>query len=205
MKGFFITIEGPDGSGKTTQAKLLVKYFKKNGYNILHTREPGGTAVGEGIRKLLLSTKYKLLPLTEVFLYQAARSQHIFEKIIPSLKQKKIVISERYTDASLAYQGYGRRLGTKLVSLLNKISTNNLIPDLTILLDINPQKALMRIKKTIKDRLEREDVIFHNRVRKFYRFLAKKNPKRIKIVNANKTVLEVHNDILKIIKCLLKI
>ena len=131
-KSFFITFEGSDGCGKTTQSVLLIKKLKNMGYDVVHTREPGGTVVAEALRKILLNPKSKISPLTELLLYESCRAQHTEEIIIPALKLEKIVICERYADATVAYQGFGRGLDIKMVMNLNKIATNNLVPDLTV-------------------------------------------------------------------------
>jgi len=203
-EGLFITFEGPDGSGKTTQSTLLVKYLVKKGYNVFHTREPGGTSLAEFLRGVLLRPDAKIAPVTELLLYSAARAQHTYELIKPALSFKKIVICERYTDATVAYQGYGRGLDLKLIEQLNKIATGGLKPDLTIILDIPVEKGLMRVEKGRKtDRLENEDIMFHKRVRRGYWAIAKKSQKRVKIINSLGNTQKTHYKILGLVNKLL--
>jgi dTMP kinase len=201
-KRFFIVFEGPEGAGKTTQAKLLYKYLKNKGYDVQLTREPGGTKLAEKIRKIILSPKMKISPMTELLLYEAARVQHIEEVIKPSLQKNKIVISDRFADASVVYQGYARGLGVKLVEKLNKLVVNKFYPNITFVLDISPQKGLRRIKfgrKTNLDRVEKESMKFHIKIREGYLNLAKKR-KNFYIINVeNKTLQEVHSVIVSIL------
>lgn len=195
-KGIFITIEGPDGCGKTTQSLLLVKYLRSRGYNVVHTREPGGTSLAEFIRDVLLNKSAKIAPLTELLLYSAARAQHTLEKIIPALKRRKIIVCERYTDATVAYQGYGRGLNLDLIEKLNTIATGGLKPDLTLILDLPVKTGFSRIrKKRTRDRLENESYKFHTRVRKGYLQIALSEPERVKVIDATKSIPEVHSEI----------
>ena len=198
-KGSFITIEGGVGSGKTTQSRLLKEYLEKLGRKVLLTREPGGTLFAESIRKILLSPDSRPVPLSELFLYEAARSQHMEEFIIPALKAGKVVICDRFTDATVAYQGYGRKLDIKLINRLNKEATFGISSNLTIYLDIDSKKGLNKAKFLDKesygsdgDRIERESVLFHNNVRKGYLNQAKKYHKRIKVIKTQSTPLKTH-------------
>ncbi|MDR1663125.1 MAG: dTMP kinase [Endomicrobium sp.] len=198
-KGIFITIEGGEGSGKTTQSRLLKEYLEKLGRKVLLTREPGGTLFSESIRKILLSPGSRPVPLSELFLYEASRAQHMDEFVIPALKAGKVVICDRFTDATVAYQGYGRNLNIKLINRLNKEATFNVMPNLTIYLDIDPKKGLNKAKILDKesygpdgDRIERESVSFHNSVRKGYLNQAKKCHKRIKVIKIRSTPLKTH-------------
>jgi len=205
-KGVFITIEGPDGSGKTTQSKLLVEYLKKKGYSVVHTREPGGTSLAEFLREIILNPNLKIAPVTELLLYSASRAQHTIELIEPSLQEGKIVVCERYTDATMAYQGYGRGLDKKLIKQLNKISTGGLTPDLTIILDVPVEKGLERIRKgRTHDRLEKESLEFHRRVRKGYLTLAKESPEKIKVVSSSENINLTHKRIVKVVEKFLKL
>ncbi|MDI6641065.1 MAG: dTMP kinase [Elusimicrobiota bacterium] len=200
MKGIFITFEGPDGSGKSTQVELLVNYLRLRGYDVVHTREPGGTSLAEFLRDVLLKVDANISPTTELLLYAASRAQHTSELIRPALKLGKIVLCERYTDATVAYQGYGRKINLKLVHQLNKIATDGLTPDLTILLDLPVEKGLKRIKKgRIKDRFEREELSFHRRVRSGYLSIAKLEPKRIKVISSLGSIENTHKKIIKIV------
>ena len=201
-KGLFIVFEGPEGAGKTTQAKLLYRYLKNKGYDVVLTREPGGTKLAEAVRKIILSPKMKIYPMTELLLYEAARAQHIEEVIKPNLQKNKIVISDRFADASVVYQGYARGLGVEFVEKLNKLVVCNVEPDITFLLDISPKEGLQRIKfnrKTSFDRLEKESLKFHIKIREGYLNIAKKR-KNFYIINVeNKTFQEVHTIIVDIL------
>ncbi|MDR1695309.1 MAG: dTMP kinase [Endomicrobium sp.] len=194
-KPLFITIEGGEGSGKTTQSILIKEYLEKKGFKVLRTREPGGTVLAESIRQLLLNPDSNLTPLSELLLYEAARSQHISEIVAPALKKGKIVICDRFTDATVAYQGYGRKLDLPLINKLNASAASGLTPVLTIYLDIEPGVGLSKAKKLDKesygksgDRIERESLQFHKDVRKGYLLQAKKYPKRIKVIKTNPDV-----------------
>jgi len=201
-KGLFIVFEGPEGAGKSTQATLLYKYLRNKGYDVVLTREPGGTKLAEAVRKIILSPKMKIYPMTELLLYEAARAQHIEEVIKPSLQKNKIVISDRFADASVVYQGYARGLGTKFVEKLNKLVVCGCLPDITFVLDIPPKKGLKRIKlnrKTSFDRLEQENIKFHTKIREGYLNLAKKR-KNFYIINVeDKTSQEVYSIIISIL------
>lgn len=199
----FITFEGGEGSGKSTQIKLLKKALQKKGYTVFFTREPGGTVIGDQIRHILLDTKNKkMVPLTELLLYEAGRAQHVEEVIRPALKKRKIVISDRFFDATTVYQGVARHLNSSLVQNLNRIATGGLKPDLTIILDIPVGAGLKRIQKGrhALDRIEVEKQSFHEAVRKGYLKLAKAEPKRVKIINALASVEEIHKNILNIVE-----
>lgn len=172
-KGLFVVFEGPDKSGKSTQARLLADTLRGRGHEVLHTREPGGTSVAEGVRKVLLDPTLTIDPLAELFLYEASRAQHTNEKIIPALKAGQIVISERFTMSTDAYQGAARGLGLKTTTTLNKIATSGLKPDLTILLDIPVAEFDSRDQGRELDRLERENAEFRLKVRKGYLKAAK--------------------------------
>jgi len=208
MNGKFISLEGVEGSGKTLQAHLLYSYLKKSNYKTVQTAEPGSTYMGRTIRKILLNPKNSSLThTTELFLYLADRSQHTAEVIIPKLKKNYIVICDRFIDATLAYQGAGRMISLSLIHRLNNLATSRIKPDLTILLDISPTIGLRRavtVGPYKGDRMERQVLAFHRRVRKGYLALAKKEPNRIKIVNAKGSIKEIHNEIIKLANTLLK-
>lgn len=175
-KGIFIVLEGPDRSGKSTQAALLRDWLEKERRRkVVVTREPGGTAVAEKVREILLDPKSEIAPLTELFLYETSRAQHTIEKILPALKAGKVVISDRYTLSTVAYQGYGRGLGLKIVDALNRISTLDLRPDLTIVFDI-PDRVFAQREKTRpgRDRIERAPDAFRRRVNRAYKLLARR-------------------------------
>ncbi|MFH1612413.1 MAG: dTMP kinase [bacterium] len=184
-KGIFITFEGSEGSGKTLQSNLLVDHLKKMGYSTIYTREPGGTIISEKIRKILLNSQNKIDIKTELLLYLSSRSELISKIINPSLLKNQFIICDRYTDASLAYQGYGRGLDINLIKTLNDFSTNKIKPDITFLLDISPKIGIKRTLEKHKgklDRIEQENLSFHQKVRKGYLSIAKQEPKRIKII-----------------------
>jgi dTMP kinase len=204
-KGIFISFEGIEGTGKSTQAKLLADYLKKRGYKILLTEEPGGTAISRDIRKVLLSTKHKCMePVTELLLYNAARAQLVKEKILSAIKQGLIVITDRFSDSTSVYQGYVRGINPKLIESLDKISTGGLKPDLTILLDLNVETGRRRNRRINKnDRFELEDIKFHKKVREGYLKLAAKEPKRIKVVKTSKKIEEIHREIVRIVEKIL--
>jgi len=200
-KGLFITFEGCEGSGKSTQARKLFSYLKKNNYRCILTHEPGGTKIAEKIRKILLEKSHTTLSsLAELFLYLASRSQHTEELIIPAIKDGKIVISDRYADSSLAYQGAARQISLTTVRKLNKIATKGYNPNITFLIDIDPNKGLKRLKA--KDRIENEEVAFHKKVRKAYVNLSRKEVKRIKLIDGIKAKEEIFREILEIVSSL---
>lgn len=179
LKGLFIVFEGPDKSGKSTQARLLADALRGRGHAVLHTREPGGTSVAEGVRKVLLDPALTIDPLAELFLYEASRAQHTNEKIIPALKAGQVVISERFTMSTDAYQGAARGLGLKTTRTLNRIATSGLKPDLTLLLDIPVAEFDSRDQGRELDRLERENSEFRLKVRNGYLKAAKADPRAV--------------------------
>jgi len=196
-KGKFIVFEGPDRSGKTTQINLLAKWLRKKKIKFILTREPGGTKLSERLRALLLNPKNKMCPLTELFLYEASRAQHVKELILPSLESGKIVISDRFTLASCAYQGYGRKIPVKTVKMLNKIATENLKPDITFVLNI-PDKFFVRRRDTSgADRIESESSKFRKEVNKAYKILGERE--NLTVINAGDTIDNIHRKIIKVI------
>ncbi len=202
MAGFFITFEGIDCCGKTTQARKLVSYLRRRGHQVLLVREPGGERIAERIRRILLSEKNSEMSLiSELLLYQSARAQLTERMILPALKEGKVVVCDRYADSSLAYQGYGRGLNKKMIKQLNQISTSGLVPDLTILLDL-PVKISFRRKekeKRKKDRLERERFEFHQRTRRGYLTIARQNRRRIKLIDGTKDIDETWQNVRKVV------
>ena len=200
----FITIEGPEGSGKTSVANKICKTLEQEGYSLIHTREPGGTPIAEQIREVILNKENTALdPRSEALLYAASRRQHLVEKVWPALKEGKIVICDRYLDSSLAYQGGARGLGIDNILNINSFATENTFPDLTLLFDIEPSKGLERIAKNKNrevNRLDLEKIDFHNKVRNTFLELAKKYSDRYVIIDASKSFDEVYNDALKAIK-----
>ena len=200
MKGIFIVLEGPDGSGKSTMAKKIGDYYRNKGREIEFTREPGGTKISEKIRDLILdNNNTEMNYRTEALLYAAARAQLVSEKIKPWLNEGKIVISERYVYSSLVYQGIGRGLGVDEVKKINDFAIAGLKPDMVLLLDVNPKKGLKR-KLNINggDRLENEHVSFHMDVYEGYKKLTQDFPE-IKVINAERNIDEIFNEIKEII------
>lgn len=203
MKGIFIVLEGPDGSGKSTMAHKIGQHFSDKGREIEFTREPGGTSISEKIRELILDRNNTEMDYrTEALLYAAARAQLVSEKIKPWLEQGKIVISERYVYSSLVYQGLGRGLGIDEVNEINNFGTAGLKPNMVLLLDVDPEKALNR-KLDIDggDRLENECISFHRAVYDGYKELAQLYPE-IKTINAERTIEEIFDEIKNIINSL---
>jgi dTMP kinase len=199
----FITIEGPEGSGKTTAVNTAVKKLEELGYQIVRTREPGGTPIAEQIRNVILDKSNTLMDSrTEALLYAASRRQHLVEKVWPALKEGKIVICDRYLDSSLAYQGGARKLGIDNVLNVNLFATENTYPDLTLLFDIDPKLGLERIAKNASrevNRLDLEKLEFHNDVRNTFLALAKRYPERYVIIDASLNQEEVANNTLNAI------
>ena len=199
----FITLEGPEGSGKTTAVEAAVKQLEKMGYQIVRTREPGGTPISEQIRNVILDKNNTAMdPRTEALLYAASRRQHLVEKVWPALKEGKIVICDRYLDSSLAYQGGARDLGIDNVLNINLFATENTWPDLTLLFDIKPEIGLQRISANANrevNRLDLEKLEFHNKVRDSFLLLAKKYPERFIIIDASKDREQVAKDTLEAI------
>lgn len=196
--GLFITFEGTEGSGKTTHIHRLTEDLTKAGHRVKKTREPGGTGIGDQIRTILLDVNNsQLFPTSELMLYAASRAQHVGQKIIPALKTGTIVVSDRFADASVAYQGYGRELDLTLIQQLNAMATNGLQPDLTFLLDLPIEIGLQRATASRHnlDRIERETLEFHHRVRTGYLAVAKAEPDRVQVVNATQSVDEIYRQI----------
>lgn len=196
-KGYFVTLEGGEGSGKSTQLKLLEDYLDKGGYDVIYTREPGGTPISEEIRKILLGGKnVEMSDETEALLFAAARAQHIKEKILPAIAEGKTVVCDRYVHSSLVYQGYARGLG-EFVEKVNSYALENCMPDVTIFLDITPERAFARKGGAdADDRLEQSGIDFHRRVYDGYVRMAKKFPDHFVRVNADRGIDEVFAEIL---------
>ncbi|TAN37854.1 MAG: dTMP kinase [Nitrospirae bacterium] len=206
MKGIFISLEGIEGTGKSTQVRLLAGLLRSRGLSVTETAEPGGTAISLRIREILLSLESTgMTPVTELLLYNASRVQHIAEVISPALERGDIVITDRFSDSTIAYQGYGRDIDLKLITSLDAIATNRLRPDLTVLLDIDVETGLRRNRDINKeDRLEREDVSFHEKVRRGFISLAGKEPDRIKRIDCSGGIDEVHRSVADIVTAFLK-
>lgn len=205
-KGFFITFEGLEGAGKSTQIKILQKYLASKGWPTVITREPGGTYIGDEIRDILLDIDNKDLDYkVEALLYAASRAQLVSKIIKPALEDGKIVLSDRYVDSSLAYQGYGRRLPIDLILEFNKWATGGLQPDLTLLLHLPAETGLARNNSEQADRIESESLAFHKRVEEGYDELARMNKDRYEIIDATRDAEKVSRDIIEIVEqCFLK-
>lgn len=199
MEGIFITMEGPDGSGKTTQIELLKKYLEEKGYDIVIAREPGGTAISEEIRKIILNKEFKEMNyMTELLLYASARAQLVAQTIKPAIEEGKAVICDRFVDSSAVYQGIGRGLGVDTVYNVNHFALNGIVPKLTILMDLDAEDGIKRKKNQAElDRMEMEDLTFHKRVVEGYRKLAGLYPDRIVSIDATLPIEAIHSMIIK--------
>ena len=193
-KGLFITFEGIDGCGKTTQIELLKESLEKKGYTVLLTREPGAKGLGEKLREILLNYDGEVSSNCESFLFLADRAQHIDTIIKPAINKGVIVLCDRHTDSTVAYQGYGRQLDLEQIYQLNKIATNGIIPDITFILDIDIDTSLQRIGKG-RDRMENSGREFFERVRKGYIEISEKEPQRVKLLQGNSPIKDIQNKI----------
>lgn len=197
-KGLFITFEGVDGCGKTTQIKLLKEYFEKQGKTVLLTREPGAKGLGVKLREILLNYDGEVSPNCESFLFLADRAQHIDTIIKPAVERGEIVLCDRHTDSTVAYQGYGRGVDLDRINMLNDIATSGMKPDLTFIFDIDIETSMLRVGKE-KDRMESAGVEFFKRVREGYLNIAKQEPQRVKLLNGSDKIEDIHSKILDII------
>ncbi len=197
MSGLFITIEGTDGSGKSTQIELLKQYLSDRGYKVICTREPGGTPIGEKIREIIIDrNNSEMTDMTEALLYAASRAQHVSEVILPALREGDVVISDRFVDSSVVYQGFARSMGERLIKNINKHAVGELEPDITFLLKLKPEQGLARKKEQAElDRLEAEKFSFHQRVYDGYVRLSKRCKGRVKVIDASMDIQEIHNAI----------
>lgn len=197
--GLFVSMEGPDGSGKTLQMDLLEERLKKEGYDVLRSREPGGTAIGEEIRKILLGSDFtEMDPLTEALLFASSRRQHVVEKIRPALQEGKIVLLDRYVDSSLVYQGIGRGLGMDFVQKINDIAIEGLQPDVTWMVYVDYEEGLRRKMAQsghTMDRMEEQSDEFHRQINLGYYSLVERDPERVILIDGARTPEEVHQDI----------
>jgi dTMP kinase len=198
-RGLFITFEGGDGSGKSTQMRLLAERLRAGGYGVLETQEPGGTKIGNQVRAILLDpANQELCPTAELLLYFAGRAQNVEESILPALREDKIVLADRFTDSTLAYQGAGRGLGDEPVLKLDLIACHGLRPDVTLLLDIDPETSLARARERnrtaegkAESRMDEQALEFHRRAREAYLLLASREPARFRLIEGNAGVEEV--------------
>jgi len=190
----FITLEGPDGSGKTTVSKAIVEKLEQEGYPVLYSREPGGSKIAEEIREVILNPENTLMDVrTEALLYAASRRQHLQEKVLPALKEGKIVICDRFVDSSLAYQGYARGIGIDEVYQINLFAIEDHLPDMTIYLDISAEEGLRRIHqgREYLDRLDQEGIAFHHAVHEGYEKVLERFKERMQVIDASQQVEEV--------------
>ena len=186
VSGVLITLEGVEGSGKTTQMMRLERWLRRQGRKVEHTREPDGTRLGVAVRALFKRPGVQPRPLVEVFLFMAARQQHVTEKIRPWLDRGRIVLSDRYADATVAYQGYGRGVDLDLIRELNARATSGVMPDLTLLFDLDPAEGMRRVRTRDRrlDNFEREALAFHRKVRRGYLEILRAEPKRVRLIRA---------------------
>ena len=198
MRGKFITFEGSEGCGKSTQSRLLYEYLKKKGYRVVYVREPGGTKMSEKIRKVLLDPKNHITPVCEMLLYMAARAQLVNEIIHPALNTGKVIICDRFLDSTIAYQGYGLGIDIGLIKNIGNLATEGIKPDLTILLDL-PTKEGLAVCGRVKDRIEKRSLCYHLCVRKGYLKLASSEPKRIKVIKVDKDKHKTQEEIRKLV------
>ena len=205
-KGLFISMEGPDGSGKSTQIELLKQYFEETGKEVIITREPGGTRISEAIREIILNKEFtEMSPTTEMLLYASARAQLISEVIAPAIDSGKMVISDRFVDSSLVYQGLARGLGVENVYEVNKHAIGDYMPDITFMFDLPAEVGLSRKKDQKElDRMELEGLEFHKKVAEGYREMAQRFPERITVVDATLPVTEIYGIVVEHVKGLMK-
>lgn len=198
-RGLFITFEGADGCGKTTQLNLLKKYLEDKNYEVVLTREPGGKGLGEKVRDILLNYDGEVSDRCESFLFLADRAQNIDMIVNPAVDAGKIVLCDRHTDSTVAYQGYGRGLDIEQIIMLNNLATNDKKPDLTFVFDVDVETSMKRVGNE-KDRMESAGMEFFNRVRQGYLEIAKQEPDRIKVIDSTKSIDEVFEQVITIIK-----
>jgi dTMP kinase len=209
-RGKFITFEGIDGSGKTTQLRLLADELRLKGFDVLATLEPGGTPLGRRLRAAFLETEETVAPLAELLLFAADRAQHVELLVKPALAEGKIVVSDRYADATIAYQGAGRGFPEKTVSRIVELATGGLQPDLTLFFDLPIEKAVLRAKsrtndEAVRNRMDSETTDFYRRVREAYLTIAEKEPKRFRIVEASRSVEEIRKSVMEIVRNFLEV
>ena len=203
MKGKFITFEGSEGSGKSTQIELAQQYLESKGKNVLFLREPGGVKISENIRNILLDTETKdMTDECETLLYMAARAQLVSEIIIPALNSGKVILCDRFLDSTVAYQGYGNGVDIEKIKNIGKFVTQGFTPDLTFLFDLNVEEGFARINRS-KDRIEQRGIDYHSRVRSGYLEIAKSEPDRVKLIDARKSKEEIQSMVQKHIDQLL--
>ena len=198
MRGKFITFEGSEGCGKSTQSKMLFDYLRSKGKKVIYLREPGGVKVSELIREILLNPKSNISPEAETLLYMAARAQVVEEIIKPAIASGKIVVCDRFMDSTIAYQGYGLGIDIKQIKYMGLLATQGISPDLTLFLDL-PVESGLKHRHNCKDRIERSSLSYHEKVRRGYLKIAKEEPRRIKIVKVEADKEQTQNTIRKIV------
>jgi len=195
-KGAFITVEGIDGSGKTTQIRLMVDYLRSRGMEVVLTREPGGTKISEKIRAIILDPEHQeMSAITEMLLYASARAQLVSEVVKPALGQGKVVVCDRFVDSSYAYQGFGRGIGLNIIAEVNRAALDGVTPDITFFFDIGPDLTSKRINPDEADRMEREKIEFHRKVYNGYKRLAMLYPERIKLIDGRRGIDEISGEV----------
>ena len=208
MAGAFITFEGIDGCGKSTQLRLLASELRVRGLEIVTTREPGGTTLGQRLRAALLDVEEQVDPLAELLVFAADRAHHVRTLLLPALETNQIVLSDRYADATAAYQGAGRGFEPKLIQDIVQLATGGLMPDLTLLFDLSVAESAVRTRRRVAskttDRLDSEDAEFHTRVRNAYLEIAKSEPERFRVIDARGSVQETHQTVMDIVMPFLK-
>lgn len=198
--GIFITLEGPEASGKSTQARLLRRFLESRGWRVTLTREPGGVPLAESVRKIFLDRAFRLSPWAELFLVNAARAEHVAHVIRPALAQGRAVLCDRFTDSTEAYQGHGRGLPLADVRAVNRLAAGGLKPQLTLLLDTPPRRGLARAKaRQAPDRMESQAVAFHKKVRAGFLSLARREPRRVRLIPWREGPEEVHREVADIV------
>ncbi|MBQ0005029.1 MAG: dTMP kinase [Clostridiales bacterium] len=199
-RGLFITFEGSDGAGKSTQIQLAKEYLESIGIEPIMTREPGGTSISEKLRDILLDKENsEMSPIAEMMIYASARAQLVAEVIRPAIERGETVVCDRYIDSSIAYQGYGRGLGD-IVEEVNRVAIDGVMPDITFFLDLDPAVGRSRIRSDEMDRLEQEKLDFHYRVYNGYKKVAEADPKRVAVIDASRTIEEISLEIRTILK-----
>lgn len=207
MRGILVSFEGIEGSGKTTQTRLLYDYLSRKGLNPVLTEEPGGTDIGRRIRRILLAPEHLIMhPVTELLLYNASRCQLINEVIIPAMQSGRVVITDRFSDSTYAYQGWGRGLDRDIIDHIDRISTKGLKPDITFLVDVDVEVGLGRNRRVNKlDRIELEEIGFHKRVRQGYLEISRLQPERIRVIDGSKGIEDIHHQVITAMEEILNI
>jgi len=208
MAGAFITFEGIDGCGKSTQLRLLASELRVRGLNVVTTREPGGTPLGQKLRAALLDVQEQVDPLAELLVFAAHRAQHVRKHLLPALEANQVVLSDRYADATVAYQGAGRGFAPEVIREIVQLATGGLKPDLTLLFDLSVAESAVRTRRRVEnkhtDRLDIEDAEFHTRVRNAYLEIANSDPARIRLIDARGSVQETHEEVMDVVMPFLK-